>query len=334
MTTQQPRVCTKCERLQARITTSGVCEYCRRREKTGACVQCGQVKWIRARGLCTTCYDAKKKRGVCTKCGKEKARVTTSGVCEYCSRRDKSGPCVQCGQVKWIRAHGLCTSCYDAEFPPKSCGNCGASTNHLAKNLCGACYMYTRRYGVPRPVDADVRQELHDLRISVASHEKSKSRTFQSCRRCHEAPVYVKKSGLCQACYAYRRRRQKSRPKYLFRQTCTNCEAPVGERVSSGLCARCFSYKRAYNKPRPERLWKTVDPWLGWCECGTRWKPVPATHVVNIQLGALNSLVDPTQKLKNDTLILCDNCYAEHERMRREGLHFDNRPRSAIRNEQ
>ena len=267
----------------------------------------------------------------CLECGKIKKRVSLDGVCQHCRTRKRQGPCVQCGSVGWIRARGMCTTCYGQTIAVE-CSNCGNRRQRRQSGLCQACHIYLERTGFPRPIDPEVRKELHGFRIALHAKIKAATKKTEYCRRCHEEPIFNKKSGLCTLCYFYKHRTGRPRPKHLFIRKCTRCEAPIGQGIPSGLCIRCYRYQYVYDgRPRPESAWKTVTPWLGWCECGTRNKPVPATHVVDIQLGTAMSVKEDWLRFRNDQIILCDKCFAEHERMLRDGGYFDHEGHSAVR---
>ena len=257
----------------------------------------------------------------CGKCGKTK-KLLRCGLCRYCNARQKIEPCVQCQKTKWIRGRGLCTTCYDSQREKKHCTHCSFLTPRLAKGLCGPCYKYRRENNMLPPRDVELRNEMKAIRNSLAHTLNAQNKPTEMCRRCKESCVAVKKTGLCGACHKYKIVTGKSRPNIFIQQKCTNCLAPTGPRASSGLCFRCYRYQKNVGRTRPEHVWKTVEPWLGWCECSTRRDPQPASHAVDIQIG--------TAFLKDDKLYLCDNCYAEHKRMNHDGLHFDNRPHGMI----
>jgi hypothetical protein len=66
------------------------------------------------------------------------------------------------------------------------------------------------------------------------------------------------------------------------------------------LCRVCYEYQQRGRGERPSYLWG-VDS-LGWCDCGR-----PARHKIAV-----------TIRSHTDTLMLCDDCYAEELEMERE----------------
>jgi hypothetical protein len=88
------------------------------------------------------------------------------------------------------------------------------------------------------------------------------------CKRCRTYGEL--RSGLCGACYEYKRRNKKSRPRYCWDEDigCRNCGIPLKSirQNAKGHCYACAQYQRRTGKDRPRHLWG-IGP-AGWCECG------------------------------------------------------------------
>ncbi len=127
------------------------------------------------------------------------------------------------------------------------CSNCGGEKNGSYKELCIACYNYFWRNGI---------------------HRRPKSKW---CSVCGRVPRKHLEKGMCGACYKYKRRTGKNRPRHLWDRdaVCRNCRKPLStcrRRSVKGLCSLCYDYRLCYDKDRPSRLWG-IGP-HGWCECG------------------------------------------------------------------
>lgn len=296
--------------------------------RTIKCTVCQQDRPLSCKGMCVRCYNqyVRQRRGSCSDCGATRT-LDDNGRCRPCQLKSNQRVCDTCGRVG-VKMHTQrrCEMCYNRDWrnrrEPTPCGNCGELTHNGSK--CSRCRMYFRDNGHERPVDPEIRTELRRIRSSISRKKVVAARGFVSCRHCRDNRAVA--NGLCNTCYNYKLRNGKARPKHLIYQRCNNCKCPIGSSSRSGLCRRCYLYNNVFNKPRPERVWKTVDPWLGWCECSTRTKPVPAIHTIKFEVGSSGS-----QNRRYESLHLCERCHVEYVRIEKQGIHFEMTPTSSIR---
>ena len=203
---------------------------------------------------------------------------------EYQKTKGRKGLCPSCRA--WMRNHGELRPVSHPKRnrnTPDFCANCGDITSGKRRNvkgLCVRCYEYKWRTGKDRIVKKTAKSHI--------------------CRRCKKDTAYV--HGRCIACYDYWRRTGEERPKDRFTDECLNCGRPLNRTIpgaslchGKGMCRACYQYQHKYDKPRPKRLWESSH---GWCDCGTK-----ATHSVTVRV-----------MHHDETMPLCDDCYAEHMR--------------------
>ena len=293
------------------------------------CTVCQQDRPISCKDMCSRCYNrySRAKKNTCSDCGATRT-LDDNGRCRPCQMKSSQRLCEACGRVG-VKLHTrrLCKTCYNRDHNKRRevipCSNCGKLTRRGI--VCSACRMYLGANGHDRPADPEIRREIEIIRKSISRKKNVDARGFVSCRHCKENRAVS--NGLCKTCDTYKRRNNgKARPKHLIYQRCNNCECPIGSSSRTGLCRRCYWYNKAFNKPRPERVWKTVNPWLGWCECSTRTEPVPATHTIRFEVGSSGS-----QKRRYESLHLCERCHVEYVRIEKQGVHFEMTPTSSIR---
>jgi hypothetical protein len=298
------------------------------------CTNCHMEKTGKALGLCGLCYDSARREARpatdCPGCGQQ-CKTYKRGLCSSCyyqyihSRRPEI-LCSICGAAT-KRTHGeICQRCYLQKWRATksrfSWKKCGEPTPHRIIQLCDRCDVYRRRAGHDRPLEKETVTELRKLRKAITNAATRSKRQYQMCRRCRETKAFAK--GYCSACYNYRKKTGRARPTHYIQRRCTNCQVPVQGSRSSGLCKRCRDYKWRTGALRPEKLWKTVDPWLGWCDCSAYMGPRPAVHKFTVRF------LMPKSRSLGDTLLLCESCHQENQRMEKAGTHFDNRPSGLI----
>ena len=168
-----------------------------------------------------------------------------------------------------------------------ACENCGEVVKELVfGRLCKTC----RRF------------ELKNGRLPNKKERQHKAKGWKPCKRCRQNQAYSK--GLCVACYDYKRRTGKDRPKEYFTQECLNCGKPLVRHGlgleptihGRGMCQACYQYQWQYGTPRPERLWQHGR--YGYCDCGK-----PATHKATVQVHR-----------HQEEMPLCDECHTEYQR--------------------
>ena len=201
---------------------------------------------------------------------------------EYKKHLGRRGKCAAC--VRWERTHDTPRP-KDYSRRVEHCTNCGQprAWGQGAKGLCHKCYQYEHRYGKPRPSTLRMRKPGDPIPVC------------KNCKQRHA--VKAPQLRLCGVCYEYMRRHNgKRRPKYLDAEACVHCGKPKGDSYFvKGHCRACDDYKRKYGKERPAHLFESAH---GWCDCGTK-----ATHIVTVRV-----------MHHDETMPLCDDCYAEHMR--------------------
>lgn len=312
--------CVECHQ-QRLIACRGMCSTCysraprRNRNDVVECSVCHEKRNTCAHGVCIRCYNrqVRGRRGNCSTCGEVRA-LDCNQQCRRCREKTSQSHCATCGRVG-IRMHtkDKCERCYNQFWktrrPPKPCQNCGRLS--IDGNRCARCRAYKTANGHERPINEETFSELRSLRGKMARRDSVKAKGFVVCKTCKAERAIAK--GYCGTCYNYRARTGRSRPKHLIHQLCTNCGCPIGESVPSGLCYRCYAYQAMFKKPRPQRVWKTVDPWLGWCECSTRRAPVPATHTITIAIGT----PDHSDSNRKEQIHVCQACHDIHQAVER-----------------
>lgn len=132
-------LCTKCEKIKSIYNVKNILcrscyDYIARTSKVYACIECGEVRTIRARGICNICYGnmQRKKRKensittVCSRCGIIKLQYNAElNLCHSCYSkhlRDDNGyktpirECTVCGEKTHTFAHNMCKSCYNKQY--------------------------------------------------------------------------------------------------------------------------------------------------------------------------------------------------------------------------
>lgn len=209
-------------------------------------------------------------------------------TCSNCGREYKKhlgrrGKCETC--VRWERTH-------DTPRPPdykrgriENCTNCGQprTWGQGGNGLCHRCAQYQYKYGKPRP--STIRMRKPGDPIPMCKSCKVRLAKFSPSRR------------LCKTCAEYMRRHNgKRRPRYLDAENCVHCGKPKGDGYFvKGHCRACDDYRRKFGKPRPAHLFESQH---GWCDCGK-----PATSIVTVRV-----------MHHDETMPLCDECHAEHNR--------------------
>ena len=83
-----------------------------------ACISCGDVRPLIAKGLCRSCYN-KSRKVWCRNCMKMKL-IHGQGLCSNCYHKLGVNPnhlkCRDCGKLKPHYAKGLCKSCYNKKI--------------------------------------------------------------------------------------------------------------------------------------------------------------------------------------------------------------------------
>lgn len=96
------------------------------------------------------------------------------------------------------------------------------------------------------------------------------------CKNCTSPDLYAGR--YCSACYQYKRKHGKERPRHLWDKDfcCNTCGVPLSsqgkrqgqqrKRQCRGYCISCWNYRTKYKIDRPRRLWGIGK--YGWCACG------------------------------------------------------------------
>lgn len=200
------------------------------------------------------------------------------------------------------------------------------------RGLCAACDTYQRKWHAPRPLldSATCRNPHCDRPVGKWSAARGlglcrrclqyKYRTGNDwtpdvarpgvygvrmiCADCRQRPVRnYHPRPLCVRCYNYWLRNGKRRPRSLDAEACKICGRPRSDEPRTfvrGRCRLCYDYYYRTGRERPRHLWGVGE--FGWCDCGQ-----PATHQVTVRIGVR----------ANETLALCDGCYAEEMRYAR-----------------
>lgn len=162
------------------------------------------------------------------------------------------------------------------------CLNCHRDTNtdRLRVGRCMSCYRYWRKHGHDRPAECRIR---------------SPKQLRPWCKRCGESFAGDKHKTLCSACYQYKLRTGRARPRHLLADSCIVCDKPRTPGFARGRCPTCYQYWRKHGGvDRTPDLVAAVAP-KGFCACGRR-----AQHVVTVPVGN-----------HTETYHLCENCYAD-----------------------
>lgn len=123
-------LCCRCTRADREAAAKGVCPGCSKARvldpDTGRCVSCSRA---------------------CTTCGLPVRRVSDT-LCLACRRRARAAAgkalCPRCSRMGNLRPDtGWCGSCSrpgPPPLPPRSCPQCGATTNRLSNGVCNRCW--------------------------------------------------------------------------------------------------------------------------------------------------------------------------------------------------
>lgn len=184
--------------------------------KVGVCIDCGERKQIRCKGVCKSCYDKQqykksktKNIGVCDVCGKTKGDIR-EGKCISCRMRsnEKDGYCIMCGKFATpLRSREMCDVCLKKLTSSVAiCKECGELKRIHAKGLCGNCYFVDVYPNRPKVICKRCGEEkIHHGKGMCKNCHSSVARKVDGCIVCNEEKMIVAK-GMCQNCYARHRR--------------------------------------------------------------------------------------------------------------------------------
>ena len=245
--------------------------------------------------MCGECKQAK-----CANCHRTDAKRLVRGLCDACN--------------EYLRRHGEPRPELLWNRPTK-CKVCGASEK-LVLGRCELCYRYYKRTGTERPLSLDslvtqsnIARKRQGSRKRRKRNEPKKFERLPNntprplCADCKEEYTNSRRGGkYCDTCANYRYRTGKKRPRWMvLREKCRNCKAPLnGYKTIYGRCRLCSRYYYAKGVERPASVYNAPH---GWCDCGDGWNPVRATHSVAVRV-----------MHHDETMPLCDDCYAEHQR--------------------
>ena len=137
-----------CERCAAPVgyLDRVLCCHCTRADRQAAakvtCPGCGQPRVLDpATGCCTTCSRC------CATCGRPVRRLTDT-LCLTCRRRAAAAAakslCPRCSRMGILRPDtgwcGTCSRPTTPTLPPRTCPQCGATTNRLSNSVCNRCW--------------------------------------------------------------------------------------------------------------------------------------------------------------------------------------------------
>lgn len=133
--------CSKCGEMKI-IKNKGMCSTCfNETYNTKPCKECGAVRIIAGRGLCSSCYHAVLKKEA--KEGTREPYIRANKDKKLKKVKDSSNItlCIACGKMKNKYRNEVCASCYKILYRPvKICDKCGELKRILAKGLCEQCY--------------------------------------------------------------------------------------------------------------------------------------------------------------------------------------------------
>lgn len=163
-----------------------------------------------------------------------------------------------------------CSTKHRPDCRPGACKNCGRSVSQLRGGRCCACVSYRTRHGVERPPNG-IRRTADKAR--------------PVCSNCKLDLAGEDYKHLCNACYMYKRRTGRNRPRRLFRENCKVCGRPKGVGFARGRCHACYTHWRRKGRDRTPDELASIAPY-GWCECKKTAVTVLDTAVGEIPLCA------------------------------------------------
>jgi hypothetical protein len=170
--------CKSCGKEVAKLVAREMCQRCYgldvEKKKSAECRGCGEVKPIKAKGLCRKCYARFQRHGdfddhspvkgarLCSHCGERP--VHAKELCGSCYSRllergrpdkikvKKYEACSYCGDIGWIKAKGLCGACYNYQLQHgtlerkniqriRDCVVCDNKGFIVSKGICRNCYV-------------------------------------------------------------------------------------------------------------------------------------------------------------------------------------------------
>lgn len=208
------------------------------------CLKCGEIKKIKAKGLCDRCYTKQLELPIiiCSSCG-EKKKQYVKGLCLKCYTKKRTSNiiiCKGCGLKKPYFALEMCNSCYEKQRkqPVIKCKTCGKTTNKHRKGLCYNCYEKERNVSRPKKI-CKMCGEMKPHKAKGLCHkcyEKTKPRKLSKiciCKECGEKKPH-KAFGLCKTCYNNQWNQKHGIIKKPLRKSCSNyLGVHVAERVLS-----------------------------------------------------------------------------------------------------
>jgi hypothetical protein len=272
-----------------------------------ACHQCGQIKKIAAKGLCSRCYEQAKPPIVCIDCGQQRRghkKLDGGSVCATCWGRRNQMECSQCGRLR-PRANRasqppVCSACWTKNRPLIDCAGCGAPRRRPGgidapgQQICTRCAQ--RRRGRITCVGCGQSRYPHQPTGDghLCSACSAKQRAPEVCGGCGRVRLVVARgddgSARCHRCWAA-----------THRAPCADCgrDRKIVTRTASGL-PLCGSCNPLRGGPVPcgacgrEGIHPTRDA-QGRPQCAPCWRHqrLPCSGCGEVALVALRWLAGP-----------------------------------------
>lgn len=198
------------------------------------CVLCNKNKYIRAKGMCNSCYEKNRPHNICIICKNNKGNTNRS-ICDICNKKNIiNWKCSKCGTN--LKKHGsFCRRCYENNRSKIECKKCNKKRvlngNGLCKNCyirpikqCNKCYNITKIYAYDMCYNCFIKTDLHKYKQKI-SRIRRRSDIYKKIAM--DRSKYISSVGMiCKKCGStkniHKHHPDYRRPKYIV-PLCVKC---------------------------------------------------------------------------------------------------------------